>query len=58
MIFEGCNTPNSTMDDTPVPPPLLVLRFEHGVEAHVKQTRHPSMAAHTYYCHRYTLVSI
>jgi hypothetical protein len=32
--------PNSTMDDAPIPSPLPVLRCEHDVEAHVKQSRH------------------
>jgi hypothetical protein len=46
------------MDDAPVPPPLPVLRYEHGVEAHVKQSRHLSMAARAYYCCCHTVVSI
>jgi hypothetical protein len=46
------------MDDAFIPPPLPVLRCEHGVEANVKQSRHPSTAARAYYCCRYTLVSI
>jgi hypothetical protein len=46
------------MDDAPVPPPLSILRCEHSVETHVKQSRHPSMAARAYYFCRYTLVSI
>jgi hypothetical protein len=46
------------MNDASVPPPLSVLRCEHGVEAHVKQSRHPSMAARAYYCCRYMVVSI
>jgi hypothetical protein len=50
--------PNSTMDDTLIPPPLSVLRCEHGLEAHVKQSRHPSTTARAYYCCRYMVVSI
>jgi hypothetical protein len=46
------------MDDAPVPLPLPVLRCEHGIEAHVKQSSHPSMTAHAYYYCRYTVVSI
>jgi hypothetical protein len=46
------------MDDTPVPLPLPILRCEHGLEAHMKQSSHLSMAARAYYCHRYTVVSI
>jgi hypothetical protein len=46
------------MDDAPVPPHLLVSRCEHGLEAHVKQSRNPSMTVHAYYCCRYTVVSI
>jgi hypothetical protein len=57
MIFESCDTQTPTMDDAPVPPPLPILRCEHGVEAHVKQSRHPLTAASAYYCCRYTVVS-
>jgi hypothetical protein len=46
------------MDDAPVPPSLPVLRCEHGVEAYVKQSRHPSTAPRVYYCCRYTVMSI
>jgi hypothetical protein len=46
------------MDDAPITLSLPVLRYEHGLEAHVKQSRHMSTAAHTYYCCRYTIVSI
>jgi hypothetical protein len=46
------------MDDAPVPPPLPVLRCEHGLKAHVKQSRHLSTVARAYNCCRYTVVSI
>jgi hypothetical protein len=46
------------MEDAHVPPPRPVLRCEHGEEAHVKQSRHPSTAARAYYSCRYTVVSI
>jgi hypothetical protein len=46
------------MDDAHVPPPLPRPRYEHGVEADVKQSRHLSTVAHAYYCCHYTLVSI
>jgi hypothetical protein len=46
------------MDDAPVPPPLHILRCEHSLEAHVKQSRHPSTPARAYYCCRYTVVNI
>jgi hypothetical protein len=46
------------MDDTPVPSPLPILRCEHSIEAHVKQSRHLSTAARAYYYCRYTVVSI
>jgi hypothetical protein len=50
--------PNATMEDAPVRTPPPILRCEHGEEAHVKQSRHPSMAARAYYCCLYTVVSI
>jgi hypothetical protein len=46
------------MDDAPVPPPLSIPICEHDVEAHVKQSRHPSTAARAYYYCRYTVVDI
>jgi hypothetical protein len=46
------------MDDALIPPPLPVPRCEHGLEAHVKQSRHTSTVARAYYCCRYTIVSI
>jgi hypothetical protein len=39
------------MDDAPVLLPLPILRCERGLEAHVKQSRHLSTAAHAYYCY-------
>jgi hypothetical protein len=38
------------MDDAPIPPPLLIPRCEHGVEAHVKQSKHLLTVARAYYC--------
>jgi hypothetical protein len=46
------------MDDVSVPPPLTVLKCEHGVEARVNQSRHPWTAARAYYCCHYMVVSI
>jgi hypothetical protein len=46
------------MEDAPVPPPHPVLRCDHDEEAHVKQSRYPSMIARAYYCCHYTVVSI
>jgi hypothetical protein len=40
------------MEDAPV------LRCEHSEEAHVKQSRYPSMTDRAYYCCRYTVMSI
>jgi hypothetical protein len=39
------------------PPHLPILRCEHRKEAHAKQSRHPSMVAHAYYCCLYKIVS-
>jgi hypothetical protein len=55
MIFEGYDTQTQlwmTLSPLPVP------RCEHGLEAHVKQSRHSSTTAHAYYCRCYTVVSI
>jgi hypothetical protein len=46
------------MDDAPVPPPLPIPRCEHGIEVHVKQSRHLSTAARAYYYCCYMVVSI
>jgi hypothetical protein len=62
VIYEfwrlGKTYPNTTIEDAPIPLPRLVLRCDHGEEAHVKQYRYPSMSARAYYCCRYTVVSI
>jgi hypothetical protein len=46
------------MDDALVPLPHSVPRCDHSEEAHVKQSRYPSMNARANYCCRYTVVSI
>jgi hypothetical protein len=58
MIFEGCDTQTKLWMTLTFLRPFSVPRCEHGVESHVKQFRHPSMAAHAYYYCRYTVVSI
>jgi hypothetical protein len=43
--------------DGPVPPHFPILRCDHDEEAHVKQSRQPSVVAHTFYCCPYKSVS-
>jgi hypothetical protein len=43
--------------DAPVPPHFPILRCEHQKDAHVKQSRHLSMASHAYYCCPYKSVN-
>jgi hypothetical protein len=54
----GKSYPNTTSSNTHVPPPRPALRCDYSEEAHVKQSRHPTMAARAYYCCRYKIVSI
>jgi hypothetical protein len=58
MLFEGCDTQTQLWMMLTFLHPFPLLRYEHGVEVHVKQSRHLSTAARAYYCCRYTLVSI
>jgi hypothetical protein len=48
---------DTSCPDVLVPPHLSILRCEHRKEAYVKQSRHPSTTAHTYYCYPYKSVS-
>jgi hypothetical protein len=47
--YERNDYTDTSCPDAPVPPHLPILTFEHRKETHVKQSRHPSMAAHAYY---------
>jgi hypothetical protein len=51
ILYDRNDYTDTSCPDAPVPPHLSILRCEHRKEAHIKQSRHLSMAAHTYYCH-------
>jgi hypothetical protein len=46
------------MVDALVPPSRPILRCDHGEEAHVNQSRYPTMVTRAFYCYRYMIVSI
>jgi hypothetical protein len=48
---------DTSCPDALAPPHLPILRCEQRKEAHAKQSRHPSMVAHAYYCCLYKIVS-
>jgi hypothetical protein len=50
--------PNVSLEDASVPPPHLISRCDHDKDAHVKQSRYPTMVTHAYYCCPYKIVSI
>jgi hypothetical protein len=57
MPYDRNEYMNTSCSNTPVPPHFLILRCSHHKEAHVKQSRHLSMATHAYYCCPYKSVS-
>jgi hypothetical protein len=60
MIFLrlGKTYPNTSLEDAPDPPACPILRCDHGKEAHLKQSRYLTTAAHAYYFCCYKIVSI
>jgi hypothetical protein len=57
MTYDRNEYVNTSYPDASVPPHFPILRCDHHKEAHVKQLRHPSTAAHAYYCCSYKSVS-
>jgi hypothetical protein len=57
MLYDRNEYANTSCPDAPVPPRFPIPRCDHHEEAHVKQSRHLSMAAHAYYCCTYKSVS-
>jgi hypothetical protein len=57
MSYDRNEYVNTSCPDAPVPPHFPILRCDHHKEAHIKQLRHLSMAAHAYYCCSYKSVS-
>jgi hypothetical protein len=57
MPYDRNEYANTSCSDALVPSYFSVLRCDHHKEAHVKQSRHPSMTAHAYYCCPYKSVS-
>jgi hypothetical protein len=57
ITYDRNDYSDTSCPDAPVPPHLSILRCEHRKKAHVKQSRHPSTAAHAYFCCPYKSVS-
>jgi hypothetical protein len=57
MTYDMNEYANTSCLDAPDTPHFSILRCDNHEEAHVKQSRHPIMAARAYYCCPYKSVS-